>query len=76
MNKHLQIRHLDEATHRKLKMRATAEGLSMSDYLKRLIARDLDRPGWEEIAARLDALPPVALSETTAEMIRRERDRR
>lgn len=37
MNRHVQIREIPEETHRKLKARAAAEGLSMSDYLKRLI---------------------------------------
>jgi predicted nucleic acid-binding protein len=37
MNRHVQIREIPEEAHRKLKARAAAEGLSMSDYLKRLI---------------------------------------
>lgn len=76
MNKHVQIREIPEATHRKLKMRAAAEGLSMSDYLKRLIERELKRPAWDEIEARMERMKPVTLPETTAEMVRHERDRR
>lgn len=76
MNKHVQIREIPEKTHRKLKMRAAEEGLSMSDYLKRLIERDLQRPRWSEIKARMEKLTPVELPESTAEMIRRERDAR
>lgn len=76
MNKHVQIRELPEAVHRALKMRAAEEGLSMSDYLKRLIERDLKRPRWDEIRARMDKMTAIELPETTAEMIRRERDAR
>jgi len=76
MNKHIQIREIPEETHRKLKARAASEGMSMSDYLKRLIERDLKRPNWDEIEARMKKMKPVTLAETTAEMVRRERDSR
>jgi plasmid stability protein len=76
MNKHVQIREISEKTHRKLKMRAAAEGLSMSDYLKRLIERDLKRPNWGEIKALMAEMPPVDLPESAAAMVRRERDSR
>lgn len=76
MNKHVQIRELPEATHRRLKVRASEEGLSMSDYIKRLIERDLGRPSWDDMVRRMRALEPVALSESTADIIRHERDSR
>lgn len=76
MNKHVQIRSLPEATHRKLKMKAAEQGLSISDFLRRLIDEELKKPGWDEIEARMRKLPPVKLPETTAEMVRRERDSR
>lgn len=76
MNKHVQIREIPEETHRKLKARAASEGLSMSDYLKRLIERDLKRPRWDEIDARMRKMGPIDLPESTAAMIRRERDSR
>lgn len=76
MNKHVQIRELPEAVHTKLKIRAAAEGISMSDYLKRLIEQDLKRPSWDEIEARMARMKPVTLSESTADMVRRERDSR
>lgn len=76
MNKHVQIRSLPEATHRKLKMKAAERGLSISDYLRRLIEEDLEKPSWDEIEARMKTLPPVKLPESTVAMIRRERDAR
>ena len=44
MNKHVQIRNLAGAEHRKLKQRAAAKGLTITEYVKRLIAEDLSRP--------------------------------
>jgi antitoxin FitA len=76
MNKHIQIREIPEKLHRTLKARAAEEGMSMSDYLKRLIERDLKRPSWAEMTKRMDALKPIVLSKTTAEFVRSERDGR
>jgi len=50
MNKHIQIREVPEETHRALKARAASQGLSMSDYIKRLIERELQRPDWATMA--------------------------
>ncbi len=76
MSKHVQIREIPEEMHRKLKMRAAAEGLSMSEYLKRLIERDLKRPDWGAIEARMAKMPPITLTESVVDMVRRERDSR
>lgn len=76
MNKHIQIREVPEDTHRKLKMRAASKGLSMSDYLKRLIERDLKRPDWALIEARMTEMKPLDLSVSLTEIIREERDKR
>lgn len=76
MNKHIQIREVPEKVHRKLKARAAEEGVSMSDYLKRLIERDLKQMSWDEFEARVRAMPPVTLPEPVAQMVRKERDRR
>ena len=59
MGKHLQIRNLDEKLHRKLKARAAKSGMSMSGYVKSLIAYDLSKPTMAELSARLRRLPPV-----------------
>jgi plasmid stability protein len=76
MNKFVQIRNLEDAKHRKLKSRAADRGLSISDYVKRLIDNDLAKPSWEEIARQMDKLSPVRLPESSADIIRRERDSR
>ncbi len=76
MNKHVQIRGVADAMHRQLKARAASEGLSISDYVRRLIEKDLKRPSWADFEERAARLKPIALPETTAQMIRRERDAR
>ncbi len=77
MNKHIQIREIPDETHRKLKARAAAEGMSMSDYLKRLIERDLNRPDWASIKARLAETSPSGVSsDEIVRMVRDERDSR
>jgi len=77
MNKHIQIREIPDETHRKLKARAAAEGMSMSDYLKRLIEQDLRRPDWTSIKARMAAMEPLDIdSQDIVAMIREERDSR
>ena len=76
MNKHIQIREIPEATHRALKARAAAEGMSMSDYLRRLIEQDLKRPDWASIKARLAAMEPIDPPVSSAAIIREARDGR
>ena len=76
MNKHVQIRDVPEPMHRKLKMRAAEEGMSISEYLKRLIDRDLKRPSWAEYEARMKKLEPISLPVSSAEIIREIRDER
>lgn len=74
MPKHVRIREIPAATHQALKARAAAEGVSMSDYLKRLIELDLKRPDWVSIRARLSSMEPVELPVSTTRIIREERD--
>lgn len=76
MNKHIQIREVPEELHRALKARAASEGLSMSDYLKRLIERELRRPDWASVAARRARLKAVDLGQEAVRIIREERESR
>ena len=77
MNKHIQIREIPEETHRALKARAAAEGMSMSDYLKRMIERELQRPDWASIKRRRAQMEPLDItSDEFVRMIREERDGR
>ena len=72
----IQIRHVPDPLHRKLKARAAQEGKSLSDYLLREIQRIAERPTMEEIMKRLACLPPVNPRVPPAQIIREERDSR
>lgn len=77
MNKHIQIREIPDETHRKPKARAAAEGMSMSDYLKRLIDQDLRRPDRASTKRRRAKMEPLDISsEEIVAMIREEREGR
>lgn len=76
MGKHIQIRDVPEALHKSLKMQAASEGLSMSEYVKRLLERDLRRPDWAAIDAIRAKMGPVVLDPSPTQIIREERDSR
>jgi plasmid stability protein len=72
----IQLRHVPEALHRKLKARAAQEGMSMSDYILRDVRRLAEQPTHEELRRRLSGLRPLNLPETPEQTIRAMRDRR
>jgi hypothetical protein len=49
--------------------------MSLSDYLLRGIQQTENRPTMEEMLARLQSRSPVSISESTADLVRAERDR-
>jgi len=72
----IQIRNVPPELHRRLKVRAAVEGMTMSDYVLREVRKALERPTREEILERLRARPPVRLRRSPAAVIRAERDSR
>jgi plasmid stability protein len=72
----IQIRHVPDPLHRKLKARAAQEGRSLSDYLLREIQCIAERPTLEELQERLAGLSPVNPRVPPARIIREERDSR
>ena len=72
----IQIRHVPDPLHRKLKARAAQEGKSLSDYLLREIERIAERPTLEELKERLAVLSPINPRVPPAQIVREERDRR
>jgi plasmid stability protein len=72
--KMIQIRNVPDDVHRTLKMRAAAEGMSLSAYLLREIERSARQPTLEEVFARIKRAGPVDLPEDSARIIRRIRD--
>jgi len=76
MSKMIQIRHVPDAIHRTLKSRAALAGMSLSDYLLRLVGEIAARPTFEGMRERLRRREPVNLPVSAAEMIRAERESR
>jgi plasmid stability protein len=72
----IQIRHVPDPLHRKLKVRAAQEGKSLSDYLLREIERIAERPTLGELKERLALLSRVNPRVPPAQIIREERDSR
>ena len=72
----IQIRHVPEPLHRRLKARAALEGKSLSDYLLREIARVAARPTMEELMERLARRSRTHHKSPPAEVIRADRNRR
>ena len=58
----VQIRHVPDELHRKLKARAAMEGMSLSDYLRREVKLIAERPAVAEMKERLAGLSPVNLA--------------
>jgi len=76
MSKLIQLRHVPDELHHKLKARAALEGMSLSDYLIVEIGHIAERPTLSELRRRLNRRGAVVLSEAPAEAVRAERDQR
>lgn len=76
MPKMIQIRNVPDALHNKLRIRAAQAGMSLSDYLQGELIRSAEQFSVDELRQRLEALEPVAVSETAASVLRHERNSR
>ena len=72
----IQIRHVPDTLHRRLKSRAALAGMSLSDYLLNELREIAERPSLEELRARLHGRSRTAPSLEPAEAVRAERDSR
>lgn len=76
MSKMVQIRDVPEQVHRTLKARAAREGMSLSDFIKRELARSAQRLTVEEWLDRIRQRKPIPIRRSPAEVIRELRDGR
>lgn len=76
MSKMIQLRHVPDDLHRKLKVRAAMEGLSLSDYLLQEVRRVAERPTLTELRQRLTHRTPVVSRVPPARAVRAERERK
>jgi antitoxin FitA len=72
----IQIRHVPEDVHARLKARAAAAGMSLSDYLLREITFLASRPTWQEIFDEIDQDGPSLEGVDTVGLIRAMREER
>lgn len=72
----LQIRHVPDDVHRRLKARAALAGMSLSDFALAELTRSLERPTRRELIDALAARPERHLSASPTALVREERDAR
>ena len=64
----IQIRHVPEVLHRRLKARAAMEGVSMSQYVMRALERALERPIRRDLLAAIGRQPELAIEPSPADL--------
>ena len=75
MSKMIQLRHVPDDLHRRLKARAAMAGLPLSDYLIREVRKIAEQPTPEEMRERLGQRAPYRGKVSPTEVVRLERDR-
>lgn len=70
----MQIRDVPENVHRTLKSRAAASGVSLSEYVRTILAGAASRPTVEELEERIKQDGSASLGEPSEVAIRRLRD--
>jgi plasmid stability protein len=76
MSKMIQLRHVPDSLHKRLRARAAMAGMTLSDYLQQELERTAAQLTPTELRARLAGLPRTTLSEPAADAVRAERDSR
>lgn len=76
MAKMIQIRHVPDSLHRRLRARAALAGMTLSDYLRHELERSAEQLTLSEVRERLATLSRVEPEEKPAAAVRRERDSR
>lgn len=76
MPKMIQIRHVPDQLHRRLKVRAASVGMSLSDFLRLELERTASQLTADELRERLAALSAVPMDESVVDALRAERDAR
>ena len=76
MSKMIQLRHVPDTMHRKLKARAAKKGMSLSDYLIAELTPIAELPTLDEWLDQLHQREPVTFSEPAAVTIRKMRESR
>jgi plasmid stability protein len=73
MSKMIQVRNVPDRLHRELTRRARASGKTLTEYVERILEREVSRPAPKELFDRIAQRSRVDLAEPAAELIKRER---
>jgi antitoxin FitA len=73
MSKMIQVRNVPDKLHRELTRRARASGETLTEYVERILTREVSRPLPKELFNRVARRTRVDLGEPAAELIKRER---
>ena len=76
MSKMIQVRNVPEHVHGTLKSRAAREGMSLSDFLKKELARAAELPTMQEWLELTQQAKPIRAKRSPAQVIRKLRDSR
>jgi len=76
MSKMIQVRDVPEQVHSTLKARAAREGMSLSDFIKRELARAAERPTMREWLEFTKRAKPIPTNRSAAEIVRELREAR
>lgn len=69
----IHIEDVPDALHRQLEARAERLGLSLSDYVARILRRAAERATPDEMRERLERREPASPSEAPSDAVRAER---
>jgi plasmid stability protein len=75
MSKMIQIRNVPDDVHKALKIRATEEGLSLSEYLLREVTKVVQKPSLAEVMERIRRRGPIGEPFDAAAAVREIRGR-
>ena len=74
MPKTIRIRDVPDDLHRKLAERAASKGLTLSEYILRLVEIEASRPTIEELTERIRSRESAAEGLSAAEIVRELRE--
>jgi antitoxin FitA len=72
----IQVKNVPVEMHSELRRRADQEGMTIRDYVLKLIERDQRVPSRRDWLERVSELEPVAVSRSAVEMVREGREER
>lgn len=72
----IQVKNVPPAMHSELRRRAQQEGMTIRDYVMKLIERDQRRPSKQDWLDRVSELSPVPVTQSAAEVVREAREER